>query len=501
MARRSFVYVETEVPSITSKLEEETDFDKIYEELVHGKDNLRGVVEYCRSFFWDMYTANKDNLPELPTEFGPAYKFEKDADVILKLYSLYCKNQMGSLESDSEKEYITSEVKNRHWKAMKLATVIAAFEHPTAKIVTRDDVRFAIVLCEIFSEHYRKFIVSQESNSPYDGLIELLKKNEGNWYLKGDIMQQGFIGRNEFARWFEQAVEYCETYFYATDYTFETSRASRNGFKIRVTKKDQTQDTYTLSVSTDGKDVASKQYKVVTTTLEDLPKLAKKHQYSNLIWKDGLRSQDNFTNGISLVVLDIDSGTTLQEAVRGLESKKLSAVIISTPNHRKEKSGAITDRFRIILPLEYKFVGDINKWKACLTGLCEALGIEADKSAFDGARHYRASPEDAEVHILSGSKIVLDMYEKKESLKSGYRGRSDSSILTKTPKYKSYETFLVKECVEGNRNNSFSRVAKWMRDDGVSSSDTQAFLEGYNNKLTKSLPDRELQLILKSTFN
>lgn len=499
MARRSFVYVETEVPSIASKLEEETDFDQIYEELVHGKDNLKSVVEYCKPFFWSLYTANRDNVPELPTEFGSAYKFDKEADVILKLYSLHCKNQMSNLASDSEKEYITSEVKNRHWKVMKLATVIAAFEHPTAKVVTRDDVRFAIVLCEIFSEHYRKFIVSQESNSPYDSLIEFLKKNEGNWYLKGDIMQQGFIGRNEFARWFEQAIEYCETYFYATDYTFETSKANTNGFKIRVTKKDQTQDTYTLSISTDNKDVASKEYKVVTTTLQKLPELAKKHQYSNLIWKDGQRHSDNFSHGSSLVIFDIDSETTLQEALEGLESKKLSAVAITTPNHKKEKNGVVTDRFRIILPLEYKFVGDIDKWKRSLEGLSEALGLKVDKSAFDGARHYRASPVDAQVHILEGSKINLDMYEKKPPEKKS-RGKTDSSILSKKPNYKSYETFLTKECVEGNRNNAFSRVAKWMRDEGISRDDCEDFLESYNNKLAKTLPDSEMRLIIKSTF-
>lgn len=105
------------------------------------------------------------------------------------------------------------------------------------------------------------------------------------------------------------------------------------------------------------------------------------YTWSPIVWKDGVRSKDNFQSA-RLMVLDFDGELSLQEAIENVFDG-MKCLIGTTRNHQKEKGGVIADRFRVLLWWD-RPITDCREYEYQLYRACRVW--PADKSAIDGGR-------------------------------------------------------------------------------------------------------------------
>jgi len=133
----------------------------------------------------------------------------------------------------------------------------------------------------------------------------------------------------------------------------------------------------------------------------ELPNITRNKHYSNISFKDGYRKGDNF-QGVSVLILDIDDGFSIEEVKKKLDGYR--ALIVTTKSHQaKVKNGMeITpgDRYRLFLALEAS-ITDASRYKTTVTALIEEF--QADNKCNDLARFYYCNPLQ-EIHYLEGEK-------------------------------------------------------------------------------------------------
>jgi hypothetical protein len=73
-------------------------------------------------------------------------------------------------------EALVAEQYNRHWKAIKLAGIIASFEHPTIKRIEINDMLSAIYIADLFAKHFIRFF-SEKPRSAEETLLRYFQKD------------------------------------------------------------------------------------------------------------------------------------------------------------------------------------------------------------------------------------------------------------------------------------------------------------------------------------
>ena len=154
----------------------------------------------------------------------------------------------------------------------------------------------------------------------------------------------------------------------------------------------------------------------------NLHEMTKRYGYSNAVFKDGKRAANNVSYLGNLLIYDFDDEITIDEMKTKIESLGVSALIVTTLNHQKDKKGVICDRFRLILQLEHPTGDDIS------TFMMEAILQEVDNalelgSVYDTAcktieRFYSPSPMQEHYYFdgmtLDISEMITDAKKPKQ---------------------------------------------------------------------------------------
>ncbi len=127
-----------------------------------------------------------------------------------------------------------------------------------------------------------------------------------------------------------------------------------------------------------------------------LHEVTKRYGYSNAIFKDGKRNASNVEYLGNLLIYDYDDGITIDEMKSKIKSLGVSALIVTTLNHQRDKKGVVCDRFRLILQLKNCIGSDISTpmMEDILQEVDEALGLGMayDKACKTVERFYSPSP-------------------------------------------------------------------------------------------------------------
>jgi hypothetical protein len=109
---------------------------------------------------------------------------------------------------------------------------------------------------------------------------------------------------------------------------------------------------------------------------------------------------------VSTMVLDVDSGVTMDEVRQRLMGFRYA--IVATKSHRKEKDGKPPcDRFRVVLWLD-KPITDAAEYAAAWAWAVERFtGNKADPATKDVARFYFSSPADAVTFVGEGATMFV----------------------------------------------------------------------------------------------
>lgn len=127
-----------------------------------------------------------------------------------------------------------------------------------------------------------------------------------------------------------------------------------------------------------------------------LHEVTKRYGYSNAIFRDGKRASGNVVYLGNLLIYDYDDRITIDEMKSRIESLGVSALIVTTLNHQKDKKGVVCDRFRLILQLKDCMGRDIstNHMEEILQEVDSALelGGAYDKACKTIERFYSPAP-------------------------------------------------------------------------------------------------------------
>ncbi len=142
----------------------------------------------------------------------------------------------------------------------------------------------------------------------------------------------------------------------------------------------------------------------INADINELENTLKTNNYSLIKWKidEGKKNQtynrkrniENFESA-SGVVVDIDEGLSIDEAVKKLKGEKLNHIIITSKSHQlQKKQSAPQDRYHILIFFSRE-VGYVNEYQKSFNYL-RKIFPQLDERCQDLARFIFASPENAE---------------------------------------------------------------------------------------------------------
>lgn len=195
----------------------------------------------------------------------------------------------------------------------------------------------------------------------------------------------------------------------------------------------------------------------------------------------GTRRKSNFLQ-TELMVLDVDSGPTIEEAK--IKFQKYKYIIAPTRNHQKEKNGTICDRYRVILFLQVPITNN-NIYDATWRSIYKKFNF-IDKACKDSSRFFYPSTSVYAVNLGDTVSIVDASEPQYDNKIYNHKG-----LLPITYKY-------LQACgvPEGQRNHIVFRVSCDLYRFGYS------FAEVYElmSKVT-DLPDWEVKNTVRSAAN
>lgn len=203
---------------------------------VQKKHDLRreaqALVPQLKQVFDDMYNNTKEDDVVERNQTLNVFIFTPEAEQRIEEYEIANQTKGRAIVS-SDLAGVRSDIINRHYKAMKVATLIAAFEHPTIKEVTVQDVEGAIRLCEMYGEHLRRFYQAKPETD-VQKLYNYFVENKGKWLSKMDIYEQKFVVRNATSQWLSDKLPMVEELAERNGLSIECEKFGKNGYKYRI---------------------------------------------------------------------------------------------------------------------------------------------------------------------------------------------------------------------------------------------------------------------------
>lgn len=190
----------------------------------------------------EQVTKAHELAPEFSKMFGAmvkhasgTYTFSTAAN--RAIYEYQKRNEQEALQLNQfHPDAVIAEAKNRYWKCVRLAGLIASFEHPEDSTVSESDVGFAIYITESFGMQFMKFFMTKEL-LPEKKLYFFIKSNPNT--SKTVIREQTFVSRGEFTRWLPEALVAVSDYAMMAGETLMRTKHGQNGELYQIISVEQ----------------------------------------------------------------------------------------------------------------------------------------------------------------------------------------------------------------------------------------------------------------------
>jgi len=259
----------------------------------------------------------------------------------------------------------------------------------------------------------------------------------------------------------------------------------------------------------------------ISVGFENLSKLTSSKRYSSAQFNDGKRKKSNFNGFGNILIYDVDNDADsilpLLEAVTLFE--EVSSLVVTTKSHQKEKNGIVSDRYRILIPLDEAISIDLSEYSDYYLHVASLLGIETyiDNACKDAARMYQ--PNYCQKVYYSQSEIVLNelqlriSFEEKKFIENSSRevlitdakpdyGNSKIEYLRSIIQTQGLLDLLRYDAkfVQGNRNNYLYSVGCYLIDNCLSKKevrDTLVWMNSLKDSINEVELDRTIMRSLK----
>ena len=227
----------------------------------------------------------------------------------------------------------------------------------------------------------------------------------------------------------------------------------------------------------------------------DLPKLMQQggmHWINHALTKgeegQGHRAETNVKAGFDLIVLDIDENTSVKLAQDLL--KDYTYLIYTTKSHTEEQN-----RFRIILPMDYRLELDTEDYKNFMDSFLEWLPFKSDPTVNQRAKKWETN-KNAEIYRNEGKFIdplpFIPMTSRNENHKLEYKELQSLDNL---------ERWFAQRIATGNRNNEMIKFALALVDSGMTFEEVSQSVKSFNAKMKHPLDDSEIDNTILTTVS
>ena len=447
-------------------------------------------------------------------------EWSEKAEWIYEIYRLWCKNKSTELyryNLDMEKEF-----SNKHWKMLKLAGLNAFINHPKEKIIKEDDLIFAIIETEFFSQYSAKFCVNKHVKKDHEKLFEFIMEKtltnggatkselrkldctpsanlfrkywEGDTYKSQDGMENIV---KEFA--LHQGYYLKMKRIKANEQKYYTEKIVNVDLsKVRLSKS---METTKAAVNFDSIKIGWNSFKMLTNTVT---------KYSNFSFLDNYRNQANSLKQCDFIMIDFDSGQTIKEVESKLENYRYYIQPSKSHMIPKEMESA-RERFHVHILLETPMKVENNQhYKNIMTNICKGFGFDVDEKCHEIARYFDCSEhqgwygsgeelldwtlfdtgEEPSPINKAAEPIIYSSNSKKQEngFIDGYQEKLNRYI-------KSVETYFNSNFYQGNRNQTvYTMFMRGVEGDGLDETDVRNILQQANKNSGIPLPDREFKL-------
>ncbi len=163
--------------------------------------------------------------------FGHTFKMTNGAKELLYNYNKLCHKQSKEFSS-SEKDVVLVDIRQRFWKAYKLAALIACFNSKDLT-VTEEEATMAIYQVELFHESFKQYIGARPK-SDHEKVYFYLCKHKDKWVTKKDLREQSFVYHGNFKTWWESVKDFVEQTANERGFTLADEKFGKNGIKYRL---------------------------------------------------------------------------------------------------------------------------------------------------------------------------------------------------------------------------------------------------------------------------
>lgn len=440
---------------------------EIYAKLTNPQ-NSASVAKWC-----DLFTSLAD-----PQMFNWKMEVEDDVGVRLLEYKIACEQAADLLPEYAE--IPKAELSHRYFKSLKLAGAFA-FADKSMKL-TMDHLMSAILLVEESGAAFQTILSREKS---YVRLAKYLGSTDEE-QTHADLNEQlpfyksGLAARNEMMT---MAIAWGYKNHIVIKKTFNSGIEFFKGETLKETDLSKLILSYSDHFAYNN-----------SAQLAPFDQLHKLTQLPNMHWanhhfRNGHRAEENTKEGFNMLVLDVDEGVSLETAHELMSEYKF--MTYTTKRHQTEGH---SDRFRMIIPINYHLELDAEDYKEFVNNIIAWLPFKVDESINQRSKKWETYP--GSHHYNTEGKIFdalqfIPRTSMNEEFKQGMQKVESLDNLERWFANKIHET--------GNRNNNLLKYALALVDGGMNSFEVEKAVNAFNEKLPKPLDADEIGRTIMTT--
>lgn len=406
------------------------------------------------------------NLADMINAYKPL-DIKKETYVKLNAYRLDCNRRANKLKDTQEVE--KREMEGRYFKALKLAGAYAFIDD--AYEITDAHLEYAIKLAEDSGAAFTmmlardkpyvklaKYIAAVGEDITQADLAEDLPFYKGTISHKNDLMTMatawGYKNNIIIKKSFSDGIEFLR------------------GESLKEADLTKMPVSYSTDIATD--------YVNEFAPFNQLHKLT---QAQGLHWVShhlvgGHRQEENIIPGFSMVVVDVDGGASISTVKLLLKNYKF--LLYTTKRHTSD-----TNRFRVILPINYELKLDAKDFKEFMANIFEWLPFEVDTATGQRARKWLS--HDGHYEYNDGELLDALPFIPKTS-----KNEERKQLLNNQQSMDNLERWVMNNIGDGNRNNMLLRYALILVDGGFGYDTILQKILALNNKIAEKLDEAEI---------
>lgn len=395
-------------------------------------------------------------------------KMPRDTGIKLYEYRIYCEERINKLH-ESEEE-LSAYLLHAHMRVAKLAAVYTFFDG--SSVMTPKHLEAAIKLSEDSYVTLKNYILARPE--PHVRLIKYIS-NANTPVTHADLAKLPYYPKTKQAQ--EQQLMLAEAWGYTHGVTLTRKLKSNIEFLDATAMDKFNPDKLILAhsqhITEDYQNVEFNE----KTLLEFLNTVGV--NYVNHHLKGGYRNEKNCKPGSNIIILDIDEPLFMDTVKLVLEDYKFIAY--ETKRSTKKKP-----RVRILLFLNYVPNLKKSEYAKFCTNIYNWVPFDVDRQTNQRSRKWLTSNKNITVNEGKLLNIFKFLPETKENELLKVISKNIGSL-------PQFESWILKEWKEGNRNNLLFRYKRVLKERGYNKKRVAQLITHLNNSSNSPLLDNELQ--------